>query len=253
MLVGLLSLGLIGCSDSGKKLVPIVQEALPKTVMLTVITVVDVLVITVEGDKLKGEVKKATVQYRGAGVYISPTGHILTCAHMVDEGEVQDVLITQYDGIVMKADILYKDSNRDLALLKVNIYSPYAKLADPRSLKVGQEVIAIGNPLGMDFSVSHGIVSALNRDNLGVYNMTQSDTFINPGNSGGPLFNLDGELVGINSRVLPPVHAPIFTGLGFSVAGGQILEFLTRFQGLDRAFRVSRGIWSGLLNALSLN
>lgn len=243
---------LSSCASNGDRLVPLAEEALPKTVMLNVFSVVDALKITVENDKLKMEVVKALVQFRGSGVYVSPTGHILTCDHMVSYGDVKDVLITQYDGTMMKAEILYKESRVDLALLKVNIKSPYARLTNPRGLKVGQEVFAVGNPLGMDFSVSHGIISALYRDQVGVPNMTQSDTFINPGNSGGPLFNMKGELVGINSRVLPPVDAPIFTGLGFSVDPTQILQFLTRFRGIDTAFRTPRGIWKGLWDAITL-
>ena len=114
--------------------------------------------------------------------------------------------------------------------VKVDFYqtTPYVNIADPRGLKVGQEVIAIGSPAGLSFSVTNGIISALYRDFNHAYNVTQSNTAINPGNSGGPLFNLKGELVGINSFfIMARPEFPVFTGLGFSVQSGQCIEFLT--------------------------
>lgn len=250
ILAGLLA----GCATS-EKLVKLSDETLPKSTTISVATVVEVLNLTIEKDKLKIERSTQTAQIGGSGVFISPNGHILTCAHLMSVGVPGDVTVCQYDGTCQKADVIYKEERLDLMLLKVEVSSPvpYARLADPRKLRVGQEVLAIGNPLRFGFTVTHGIISALNRDELGVYNMTQSDAFINPGNSGGPLFNLKGELIGINSRIVPPVDAPIFTGLGFSVQSGQILEFLTRFRGIDRAFRTPRGVWSGFLEAIGIS
>lgn len=229
MFVGLI---LTGCVTN-EPYVKLSEDVLPKTVMITVTTVVDVVNIVVDKNgKATVDRSTETVRIRGAGVFISQTGHILTCAHLVWTGNVQDITIEQYNGDIQRADLLNKDDFKDLALMKINAMRvlPYAQVADPRDLKVGQEVLAVGNPLGLGFSVSHGILSALNRDLDDFYNSTQSDTFLNPGNSGGPLFNINGELVGINSRIIPPVPLPVFTGLGFSVQCGQIHEFLVSFK-----------------------
>jgi S1-C subfamily serine protease len=143
----------------------------------------------------------------------------------------------------MPGKLLYIQKDKDLALLKTfREGSPYVRLADTRDLRAGQEVFAIGAPLGNAFSVSNGIISALNRDEIR-YNSLQTNAAINPGNSGGPLFNLKGELVGINSFIESPLaNAPVFTGLGFSVESGQILEFLASYKSLpnNKSFKLPK-------------
>ncbi len=220
----------IGCTAK-EPLVGLSKEALPKTVMIRVHAVIEELTLTITPDGLTIEKSTQAVVFAGTGVFVSPNGHILTCAHLFNEGVIGKITALTYNEHTYPVEILYQDVKRDLALVKIEeTHTPFVKLAYPRSLEVGQSVFAIGYPLGYDFSVSHGVISALNRDNIGIYNATQSDTFLNPGNSGGPLFNMKGELVGINSRIIPPVDAPVFTGLGFSVSPGQILEFLTKFK-----------------------
>lgn len=249
-----LGLFLFGCAPI-ERYVKVSDDSLPKTTMIEVKAIVTQITLIIDEKGISIDQSTVTINVRGAGVFISPQGHILTCDHLFEFNQVIDAIVIEYNGNVYKAEILFREERLDLALLKVNVDQPvpYARIADPRKLKVGQEVIAIGNPLGFDFSVSHGIISALNRDGLGVYNMTQSDTFLNPGNSGGPLFNLKGELVGINSRIVPPVRANIFTGLGFSVQSGQIVEFLTRFRGLDKSIpKYDHSYWQGFLNAVGL-
>jgi len=232
LIVGVLS----GCAST-ERFVKVAEQSVQKTAMVQVTAVVEELQFTITQKGLDIKKSTATVRYLGAGVFISPNGHILTCAHLFNHGVVKAIDIETYTGYSYRAELLFSETSRDLALLYINDLTPnYARLADPRKLRVGQEVIAVGNPLGLDFSVTHGIISALNRDFKEGYNVTQSDAFINPGNSGGPLFNLKGELVGINSFIIPPVNAPIFTGAGFSVQSGQIIEFLTRYRGLDKAF-----------------
>jgi len=169
----------------------------------------------------------------GSGVFISPKGYILTAAHVMSFDKVISVSIIRDNGDVVAAHIVKIDDKNDLALLKVDYYDvkvPYVKLADPRKLVLGQEVFAIGAPLGLGLGVTAGIISALYVDlGRGYYNMTQSDAAINHGNSGGPLFNLKGELVGIN--VLMITASPFeqtFGGIGFSVQVSQCYEFLTR-------------------------
>jgi S1-C subfamily serine protease len=169
-------------------------------------------------------------QVGGSGVFISPNGYILTCAHVVDFPTISLINVELHNGDIVAGKVLKISAKDDLALLKVDYFKkvPYTRLADPRKLKVGQEVIAVGAPLGLVFTVTSGIISALYRDVNDAYNVTQSDAAINPGNSGGPLFNLKGELVGINSFMLTlmPIF-PTFTGLGFSVQCGQCHIFLT--------------------------
>jgi putative serine protease PepD len=165
----------------------------------------------------------------GSGVFISPKGYLLTCAHVVNFETISLINVELYNGDVVAGHVVMKSKNNDLALIKVDFFKEvaYAKLADPRTLKVGQEVVAIGAPLGLTFTVTSGIISALYRDIDDSYNVTQSDVAINPGNSGGPLFNLKGELVGINSFMISAnPFLPVFTGLGFSVQCGQCYEFL---------------------------
>lgn len=201
----------------------VAEKVLPKTV--------SIYIAHVQNEELK--------LTHGGGVIISPEGHILTCAHLFDaKKDIKSRAILTYTDDIYNAEVLYMNERRDLALLRVypDKPMPYATIADPRTLKVGQEVIAIGAPLGMDFSVTNGIISALYRDVVGFYNTTQSNADMNPGNSGGGLFNMQGELIGINSFMFSPVAEPVFTGLGFSIQCGQIMEFLTKFKGLEKSY-----------------
>lgn len=246
---------LAGCATT-ERFVRVSREVVPKTVDIHVYGIAEQLVFKIEGDKFIIEKATVPVHVEGAGVFVSPNNHVLTCAHLFWLNEVTGISVCDSGGTCTAGEVLHKEDNLDLALIQANFTAPtpYARIADPRRLKVGQEVLAVGSPLGFAFSVSHGIVSALNRDNLGVYNMTQSDAFLNPGNSGGPLFNLDGEIIGINSRIVPPIPANIFTGLGFSVQSGQIVEFLTRVREKYADLpRFGLGYWNGFLNALGFD
>lgn len=229
LIVAILAGTLAGCATS-ERFVRVSETVVPKTVDIHVSGVAKELILTIEKGKFKIEEATVPVRVEGAGVFISPNNHVLTCAHLFWLESITGITVCDEGGTCTAGELLHKENGLDLALLQANFTTPtpYARIADPRKLRVGQEVLAVGSPLGFAFSVSHGIVSALNRDGLGVYNMTQSDAFLNPGNSGGPLFNLNGEIIGINSRIVPPVPANIFTGLGFSVQSGQIVEFLTR-------------------------
>jgi len=178
------------------------------------------------------------VAVMGSGVFISGDGYVLTCAHLFrDFATIESVTIMSPNGDTVSGSIVKIASKADLAVVKAGFYkdTPFVRLADPRSLRVGQEVFAIGSPLGMSFSVSAGILSALYRDFDFAYNVTQSDTAINPGNSGGPLFNLSGELVGINVfGMSADFNSRNFAGLGFSEQCGEILKFLTDVKKIDK-------------------
>ena len=207
--------------------VSVVEKSLPSTVDIKVMALVE--------NPLTGNVHEGW--YTGSGVFVSNKGHILTAAHLFPDNIHKDKLfITMYSGARLRARIIKISNKYDLALIRLvdPIRTPYAKIQSPSGLKVGQEVLAIGSPLGFKFSVSQGIISALNVD-LGdkMYNLTQSDTAINPGNSGGPLFGLNGRLVGINVCYVPVHFFASFSGLGFSVQSGQIIEFITDCKKLD--------------------
>ncbi len=167
----------------------------------------------------------------GSGVFIDSNGYILTVAHLFNHfKKVQTVTVIAVNDDIVAGTIKLVSESVDLALVKVDYYktTPWVQIANPRGLRVGQEAVAIGSPSGLSFSVSNGIISALYRDLEFSYNVTQSNTSINPGNSGGPLFNLKGELIGINSFYIVTNNIPVFTGLGFSVQSGQCIEFLTK-------------------------
>jgi S1-C subfamily serine protease len=215
-----------------QQLIKAVEKSLPKTVMITV-TYKDI-----EADK--------TVLIKGSGVIITPDGYILTVKHLFNIADERPYLIMDpaiiielYNGELLASELVKVSIKSDLALLRTWQIkdSPYAKLKDPRKLKIGQTVFAIGNPLSLPFTVTSGIISQLFRDLGDNYNVTQSDTSINPGNSGGPLFSLDGRIVGINSFMSSVTMAPIFTGLGFSVQSGQCLEFLVLCSKAEKRLR----------------
>lgn len=143
----------------------------------------------------------------GSGVIISPDGFLLTNAHVV--GDAMQVKLTLTDGRSLGASVRGRDVATDLALLRVDADTtlPFASLGDSSALRVGQLVIAIGNPLGFQSTVSAGVVSALGRslrakDGMMIENIIQTDVALNPGNSGGPLMDSNGNVVGINTAII---------------------------------------------------
>jgi len=156
----------------------------------------------------------------GSGVIISPDGYIVTNNHVVD-GAV-DVRVTTPDRRVLKAKVIGTDPLTDLAVLKVNETNmPSVPWGDSTQLKVGETVLAFGNPYGFQFTVTRGIVSALKRGNPDPTNRAkpgqfiQTDAAINPGNSGGPLVDARGEVIGINTFLVSP--SGTFSGMGFAI------------------------------------
>lgn len=249
-LVGVLALVQTGCAVR-EPFVRVADECTPKAVSVYVNVIADVFTITFEDGKFKIEESTAPATYAGAGVFVSENGHILTCAHLFHADRITGISILRSDGTSQGAELLHKDDRRDLALLKIEGPTPFARLADPRKIRVGQQVVAIGNPAGLDFTVTAGIISAVNRDFSFQYDATQSDAAINPGNSGGPLFNLDGELVGINSFFVPASPLPVFSGLGFSVSTNQIVMFLSKFRQIDRGLpKYGSAYWSSFLDLI---
>ena len=153
----------------------------------------------------------------GSGFVIDASGIVVTNAHVI--GEANDVTVIFADGRKLKAEVLGKDTKVDLAVLRVKPDKPLkaVKFGDSEKTRIGQWVMAIGNPFGLGGSVSAGIISARNRDisdqSYGQY--IQTDAAINKGNSGGPLFDMNGDVIGINTAILSPSGGSI--GIGFAV------------------------------------
>lgn len=152
-------------------------------------------------------------QSLGSGFLISEDGYILTNNHVIRGADEIDVIL--YDGTKYSAEIIGRDPDTDVGLIKIEAEGlPYAVLGNSDQTQVGEWVIAIGNPFGLSHTVTKGIISAKERSlgNNPYDNYLQTDASINPGNSGGPLFNLNGEVVGINSAIIANAY-----GLGFAV------------------------------------
>jgi serine protease Do len=158
-----------------------------------------------------------TVNSMGSGFIIDSSGVVVTNNHVVEGAE--SIEIRLHDGSTLKAELKGRDPKTDLAVLLVKPDKPLPTVpfGDSDTLRIGEWVMAIGNPFGLGGSVSLGIVSARNRDiNAGPYDdFIQTDAAINKGNSGGPLFNLNGEVVGINTAIFSPTGGSV--GIGFSV------------------------------------
>jgi serine protease Do len=195
---------------------------------------------------LTGERRPVTQEQAsgGSGFLISSDGYIVTNNHVVAGGPageaVDRVTVTLFDGKEYQAEIVGRDPSSDIALLKIRASDlPFVKMADSKKSRVGDWVIAIGNPLGLGNTVTAGIISALQR-NIGAggaYDrFIQTDTAINPGNSGGPLFNLKGEVVGINNRLISPVGANI--GVGFAIPADEAIPVV---ESLKKGVRPERG------------
>jgi Do/DeqQ family serine protease len=151
----------------------------------------------------------------GSGVIVDPNGYILTNNHVIENA--RDIIVRLSDSRKFPARLVGRDPKTDLAVLKVESPTalPVAGLADSDRLRVGQWAIAIGNPFGLDRTVTVGIISATARNRVGVTtyeNFIQTDASINPGNSGGPLLNLDGKVIGINTAIVASGQ-----GIGFSI------------------------------------
>jgi serine protease Do len=178
----------------------------------------------------------------GSGFVIDGSGLIVTNNHVISEAD--EITAVFNDGSKLKAEVLGRDSKTDLALLRVKPEKPLkaVKFANSDKLRLGEWVIAIGNPFSLGGSVTAGIVSARNRDiNSGPYdNYIQTDAAINRGNSGGPLFNLDGEVVGVNTAIISPSGGSI--GIGFAVPANTAMAVLDQL----REFKEVRRGWLGV-------
>jgi len=165
----------------------------------------------------------------GSGFILSGDGYVMTNAHVVEGAD--EVIVTLTDKRELKAKTIGTDKRSDVALLKIEATGlPFVRIGDVSRLKVGEWVLAIGSPFGLDNSVTAGIVSAKSRDTGDLVPLIQTDVAINPGNSGGPLLNMRGEVVGINSQIYS--RSGGYMGISFSIP-------------IDEAIRVSDQLRAG--------
>jgi len=188
--------------------------------------------------------QKVTVQ--GTGFFISADGYIITNNHIVENG--QKVKVFTASGDEFQAKIIGSDPRTDVALIKVDTKNaPFAELGDSGAVKVGEWVLAIGNPLGMEHTVTAGIVSAKGRQLIdldpGSYqDYIQTDAAINRGNSGGPLVNMKGDVIGINSNILTPAMNGGNIGIGFAIPSNMAKKVVAQLKDRGKVIRGYLGI-----------
>jgi putative serine protease PepD len=190
----------------------------------------------------------------GSGVIISSDGQILTNNHVVEAARGGQMVVTFQDGSTATAEVVGTDALTDLAVIQAQDVSGLqaADLGSSAELQVGEQVVAIGSPLGLDGTVTTGIVSALNRPvtaggqqsggALTVFDAVQTDAPINPGNSGGPLVNMAGEVVGINSAIFSTSASSGSIGLGFAIPIDQASPIAEELIETGRATHAQIGI-----------
>jgi serine protease Do len=184
-------------------------------------------------------------QSLGSGFIISPDGYVVTNNHVITadgQGEVESITVTTPDGTEYPATLVGKDTASDLAVLKIQRPKPFpfVKFGDSRHARVGDWIIAIGNPFGLGGTVTSGIVSAVYRNtgSGGAYDRyLQTDASINRGNSGGPMFDMKGNVIGVNNAIISPTGGSV--GIGFAIpaeVAGPIVEKLMKGQSIERGY-----------------
>lgn len=176
----------------------------------------------------------------GSGVLVDAEGHIITNNHVV--GDAIEVEVRFSDRRKLIATVVGRDQDTDLAVLKVTADQslPYARFGDSAGVRVGQWVLAVGNPFGLERTVTLGVVSGTGRENINLSryeNFIQTDASINPGNSGGPLFNLHGDVIGINTAVINFAQ-----GIGFAIPSNMAKQVLTQLITKGRVVRAWLGV-----------
>ncbi|MGB1515636.1 MAG: Do family serine endopeptidase [Paracoccaceae bacterium] len=183
----------------------------------------------------------------GAGFVISEDGYVVTNNHVIEGAD--EIEVEFINGDIFPARIVGTDANIDIAVLKIDADKPFEYVAFGNSdvARVGDWVMAMGNPLGQGFSVSAGIISARNRELSGPYDdYIQTDAAINRGNSGGPLFNMDGEVIGVNTAIISPSGGSI--GLGFSMASNTVDPVVEQLKEYGEVRRGWLGVNIGSVN-----
>lgn len=219
-------------SSCSPRLPDAVAQVRDSVVMVEATTELLVTTISWDGRGLVVGKSTATVVFQGTGVLITKNGHVLTAGHLFDEGVLKRLEVTTTNGRKYVAETLGVDHGRDLALIKVStdaVFKPalFARLGGQR---VGDQAFAIGYPLGLPLTVTHGIISSLGALPGRSVSMTGTDVFLNHGNSGGPVYDIEGRMIGIVSGFFADSDG--FTGLGCIVSLEEINNFLSKYRGL---------------------
>ena len=194
-------------------------------------------------DRFEDDDEPRTARSLGSGFIISEKGIVITNNHVIEEAD--EITVRLKDGVEYEAEVLGRDSLSDVAVLQIKPNNgekfPFVVLGDSDKDRIGDWVIAIGNPFGFGGSVSAGILSARNRDiNAGDVEYIQTDAPINRGNSGGPLFNMAGEVIGVNTAIISPTGGSV--GIGFSIPSNDVKRVASELQ---EHGKVRRG-WLGV-------
>ncbi len=234
---------------AGSELPDLLDRVMPGVVNISSITVVNYTVYGMDDFfQFWGIPKEQKHTSRGSGFIIDKDGYILTNDHVV--AEATEVLITLLNQHQYHAKIIGRDPKMDIALLKIDDKTQkitdsitFVALGDSEKIRIGESVFAVGNPFGLEHTVTLGIISAKNRTiGSGPYNnFVQTDASINPGNSGGPLFNLKGEVIGINRFILSQTGQS--GGLGFAIPVNEATAILSDLKKFGRVPRP----WLGVL------
>ncbi|MGA9522161.1 MAG: trypsin-like peptidase domain-containing protein [Myxococcaceae bacterium] len=221
---------------------PMMEGFVPPTSLAPLVRAVRSGVVNISTGAGKGLARpeRAVRRSLGSGFIISPDGHVVTNNHVIAAADT--ILVQLSTGDEYTARVVGRDASTDVALLRLEASPddlPYVFLGDSDALEVGDWVVAIGNPFGLDHSVSHGMISAKERVlGLGIFDdFVQTDALINPGNSGGPLFNMQGEVIGVNSAIMSQGQ-----GIGFAVPINMVKELIPN---LRENGRLARG-WLGV-------
>jgi serine protease Do len=193
----------------------------------------------------QGQPETRTVPVGGTGFFISADGYILTNNHMVEKDKTTRITVTTIAGDDYDAKIIGTDPGTDLALIKIEAKNqPFAELGDSSLVKVGEWVLAIGNPLGMNNTVTAGIVSYKGRsiDTQSYQDFIQTDAAINRGNSGGPLINMKGEVIGITSSILTSGFEGNNIGIGFAIPSNIAKKVVVQLKDKGRVIRGRLGV-----------
>jgi len=245
----------LGAQDSPGSLADLAENVSPAVVNITTSTVITTAgsdLVVPEGSPFEdlfrdfenqspGQPQERRGSALGSGFIVSADGYVVTNNHVIENAD--EIEIELFSGEFYRAELVGTDPRTDIALLKVDVSFdlPFVSFGDSDVMRVGDWVLAIGNPLGQGFSVSAGIVSARNRTLSGNYDdFIQTDAAINRGNSGGPLFNMGGEVVGVNTAILSPSGGSI--GIGFSMASNVVSHVVDQL----REFGETRRGWLGV-------
>ncbi|MFZ9585950.1 MAG: trypsin-like peptidase domain-containing protein, partial [Pseudohongiellaceae bacterium] len=190
------------------------------------------------GDEQQQQVPRGV----GSGFIISADGYVLTNSHVVEGAD--EVFVTLTDKREFKAKIIGADRRTDVALVKIDGSNlPRLTMGDSSKLRVGEWVIAIGSPFGLENTVTAGIVSANSRDTGDYLPLIQTDVAVNPGNSGGPLINMRGEVVGINSQIYS--RSGGYMGISFAVPIAEAMRVSEQLKSIGRVVRGRIGVQIG--------